>query len=230
MPAPPEQRLPVFLNETAWYCIRTRPKQERITSQMLRSEIGIEVFSPFVRFKRARRGGSMWVTEALFPGYVFARFHIVEQWRHVNATRGVAKILSFGGTPAVVPVEVVSAVRASMPESEEVVLIPDTLQPGDEVSIVSGPYSGIHTIVTKVIPRKKAGRNSPRDFGIGPRGRGRCGSRALRHQSADGSAGRHLTLFPGQRSGSLSRFAIYKRGNPPLILHSPGGKFRALKA
>ncbi len=122
---------------------------------MLRSEVGIEVFCPFVRFKRARRGGAMWVTEALFPGYLFAKFDIVEQMRHVNATRGVAKILSFGGTPAIVPAEVISAVRESMPPSEEIIMIPDTLQTGDEVKIISGPYSGIQTIVTRVIPARQ---------------------------------------------------------------------------
>lgn len=144
-----------FSEELAWYCVRIRPKQEHITARALRVDVDVEVFSPFVRFKRSRGRGTMWVTEALFPGYLFAKFHIIEQFRHVNATRGVAKILSFGGSPAVVPEAVITTVRENMPESEEIIIIPDTLAPGDEVKIVSGPYAGIRTIVTKVVPSRR---------------------------------------------------------------------------
>ncbi len=43
--------------ELQWYCIRTKPKMERLTSNLLRTEVGIEVFCPFIRFERARRTG-----------------------------------------------------------------------------------------------------------------------------------------------------------------------------
>ncbi len=144
-----------FSEELAWYCIRTRPKQEHITARALRADVGVEVFSPFVRFKRARGRGTMWVTEALFPGYIFAKFHIIDQFRHVNATRGVAKILSFGGSPSIVHDDVITTVRENMPESEEIVIIPDVVGPGDEVRIVDGPYAGLRTVVTKVIPARQ---------------------------------------------------------------------------
>ncbi len=142
-------------DELAWYCVRTRPKQERLSAQFLRSDVGVEVFSPFVRFKRSRGKGTMWVTEALFPGYVFSRFCYIEQMRHVQASRGVTKILSFGGFPAVVAEEVIQAVRDSMPSEEETVLIPDVVRPGDEVKIVDGPYAGIRTVVTRVMPARE---------------------------------------------------------------------------
>ncbi len=54
-------------DSTAWYCIRTKPKTERLTSQLLRTEIDLPVFCPFIRFERARRTGRTWVTEAMFP-------------------------------------------------------------------------------------------------------------------------------------------------------------------
>ncbi len=146
---------PPLPEEPAWFCVRTRPKQEKISAQTLRSDVGVEVFSPFVRFKRARGKGTMWVTEALFPGYVFAKFDYVEQMRHVQSTRGVTKILGFGGYPAVVPKEVIQAVRDSMPTSEEIIMIPDSVQPGDEVKIVSGPYAGIQTVVTRIMPARQ---------------------------------------------------------------------------
>jgi transcriptional antiterminator RfaH len=141
-------------DELAWYCVRTRPKQERISAQTLRADVGLEVFSPFVRFKRARGKGTMWVTEALFPGYIFSRFQYVEQMRHVQSSRGVTKILSFGGCPAIVSPEVIRAVRESMPTAEEIVVIPDVLQPGDEVKIVAGPYAGLRTVVTRLMPAR----------------------------------------------------------------------------
>ncbi len=142
-------------DQPAWYCVRTRPKQEKMSAQSLRANVGVEVFSPFVRFKRARGKGTMWVTEALFPGYVFSKFRYIEQMRHVQSSRGVTKILSFGGFPAIVAEEVIQAVRDSMPTEEEIVLIPDVLRPGDEVKIVGGPYAGIQTVVTRVMPARQ---------------------------------------------------------------------------
>ena len=59
-----------------WYCLRTKPKTERITSTILRSEAELEVFCPFIRFERARRSGRLWVTEAMFPGMFSRAFDI----------------------------------------------------------------------------------------------------------------------------------------------------------
>ncbi len=137
-----------------WYCLRTKPKTERITSRMLRAEAEIEVFCPFIRFERARRSGRLWVTEAMFPGYVFARFRYLAQFRQVQASRGVMKIVNFGGQPAVVPDDIVGDLRSSV-KDEEIVVIESAVEVGEEVNVVEGPFRGIKAVVSRVMPGRE---------------------------------------------------------------------------
>lgn len=137
-----------------WYCLRTKPKTERITSAILRAEVGLEVFSPLIRFERARSSGRVWVTEAMFPGYVFARFRYVQQFRQVQASRGVVKVVNFGGQPAIVPDQIVEDLRASVKDEETVVIEP-SVQIGEEVNVVDGPFRGIKAVVSRLMPGRE---------------------------------------------------------------------------
>ncbi|MFM8982149.1 MAG: transcription termination/antitermination protein NusG, partial [Spartobacteria bacterium] len=94
------------------------------------------------------------VTEAMFPGYVFAKFNYRAQHRHVAGTHGVATIVRFGGIPSVVPDDVVAELRASVVD-QETIEIPTTIQVGEEVQVVDGPFSGIRALVTQVLPAQE---------------------------------------------------------------------------
>jgi len=137
-----------------WYCVQTAPKQERVTSMLLRSEVGIEVFCPRVKFKRARSTGVAWVNEAMFPGYLFARFDYETQHRHIRSTGGVSKIVSFGSLPAPVPETIVQELRRSVAD-EETVEIAQDIKPGEEARVITGPFSGVTALVTRVLPARK---------------------------------------------------------------------------
>jgi transcription antitermination factor NusG len=121
---------------------------------MLMRDVGIEVFCPMLRFERARRSGKVKVTEAMFPGYVFAKFNFRLHHRHVAGTHGVSTIVRFGGIPAVVPEDVVAELRASVVD-QETIEIPTTISIGDEVQLLKGPFSGIHALVTQVLPAQE---------------------------------------------------------------------------
>jgi transcriptional antiterminator RfaH len=86
----PETSAPQFSDELLWYCVKSRPKQEGMATRLLRGELGLEVFCPKIRFKRARSTGVAWVNEAMFPGYSFVRFVSPELYRRIAATNGVA--------------------------------------------------------------------------------------------------------------------------------------------
>jgi transcriptional antiterminator RfaH len=140
--------------EPRWYCVRVRPKQEAVTARMLRSEAGIEVFCPFVRFKRARRGGAMWVTEGMFPGYLFGRFAYAESHRHILSISGVASIVRFGERPAEVPEGIIVELRSHVTDSETIE-IPQEIEAGTEVKIVGGVYAGVKAVVSRVMPARQ---------------------------------------------------------------------------
>jgi len=125
-----------------------------MTSQLLRAECGVEVFCPFVRFERARRSGKLWVTEAMFPGYVFANFDYMAQHRRIQATNGVAAIVSFGSVPAVVQRDLIEELRQSVRDAETIV-IPTQIEVGEEIHVVEGPFQGIRAVVSRVMPARE---------------------------------------------------------------------------
>ncbi|MDD5198257.1 MAG: transcription termination/antitermination NusG family protein [Terrimicrobiaceae bacterium] len=137
--------------EPCWYCVRVRPKQEAVTARMLRTEAEIEVFCPFIRFKRARRDGTMWVTEGMFPGYLFGRFAFAEHHRHVVSIAGVSTIVRFGEQPAIVPNAVIDELQAHV-SGDDTIVISQPIEPGTEVKIVEGAYAGVRAIVSRVLP------------------------------------------------------------------------------
>jgi transcriptional antiterminator RfaH len=136
-----------------WYCLKARPRQERTAKCAIQQEIGLEVFCPMLRFERARKSGRVRVVEAMFPGYLFARFCYEELYRLVRTTKGVSTIVSFGGLPIVVPDAIIAELRSVVSEGETVE-IPTTFSVGEEVQLVEGPFQGLRAVVTKILPAR----------------------------------------------------------------------------
>lgn len=107
-----------------------------------------------LRFERARRSGKVKVTEAMFPGYIFARFGYREKHRHVAASIGVSHIVKFGGIASIVPAEIIRELRAAV-VNEETVEIKTAIEPGHEVKLLKGPFAGIRAVVTQVLPAQQ---------------------------------------------------------------------------
>ncbi|NBZ95769.1 MAG: hypothetical protein EBR40_04980 [Proteobacteria bacterium] len=143
-----------FWDELLWYCVKTKPKQEGIATRLLRAELGLEVFCPKIRFKRARSTGVAWVNEAMFPGYLFVRFVYPELYRRIAATSGVAKTLSFGGAPCVVEDSIVEDLRRHVADGETVEISAE-IREGEEVKVVEGPFMGVKALVTRVLPARE---------------------------------------------------------------------------
>jgi transcription antitermination factor NusG len=53
-----------------------------------------------------------------------------------------------------VPDEIVAELRASVVD-QETIEIPTTIQVGEEVQLVEGPFSGIRALVTQVLPAQE---------------------------------------------------------------------------
>src|SRR5271165_2958401 len=87
----------------AWFCVQTQSKHEHIAAAQLRQNSNLEVFLPRIRYRRATSRGPAWVTEALFPNYLFAGFDLVSQLRLVQAVRGVRNVVHFGSRWPTIP-------------------------------------------------------------------------------------------------------------------------------
>ena len=137
-----------------WYCLHTAPRQENKVAQLLQRDLALEVFAPRIRFRRLRAGQPMWVTEALFPGYLFARFEYFERRRQINALQGVTGVVHFGEQVSPVDDAVMADLRALVRDNETVEITADP-QPGSEVIITGGSMSGLRVLVTRVLPTRQ---------------------------------------------------------------------------
>src|ERR1700731_3556947 len=119
-------------SELAWFCLRSQPKHEHIAAAHLRILEGVTVFCPRTRFQRATRRGLVWVTEAMFPGYLFARFELSEMHRQVRYAHGVSDIVQFGGRYPTIEDRALAHLREQTGAAETKELN-NELSPGDPV-------------------------------------------------------------------------------------------------
>ena len=134
----------------AWFCVRSQPKHEHIAAAHLQREAALEVYLPRIRFKRATRSGAYWVTEAMFPGYLFARFDLRESLRWVQSCAGVSGVVHFGQRWPTMPEAAIQELRATLGE-QTVHEVHADFQPGDRVLITGGTFHGLEALVSKLL-------------------------------------------------------------------------------
>jgi transcriptional antiterminator RfaH len=146
------------MNETifvpAWHCVRTQPKSEHIAAAHIRQIDDVEVYCPRLRFRRMTRRGPVWFSEALFPGYLFARFVRNFSQAEVAGARGVSALVRFGSEPATLPDYSINEMRAQMGD-QECRTLDSELREGDSVTVTSGVFMGLKTVVTELRPARE---------------------------------------------------------------------------
>ena len=138
----------------AWFCLRSQPKHEHIVAAHLRETNRFQVFLPRIRFQRATRKGTVWVTEALFPGYLFVKFNWKISLRQVQHISGARGIVHFGNYWPVVPEETLAQLRQTIGTSE-LLTIAGGFSPGDVVHVADGPLQGLTAVVSRLLPGRQ---------------------------------------------------------------------------
>lgn len=137
-----------------WFCLRSQPKHEHIAAGHLKQIEGVEVFLPRVKFQRPRGQGMTWVTEALFPSYLFARFDWHQSLRQVQAAPGVGGVVHFGARWPVIEDSIIADLKQAV-GSTEMHVIAANLQPGDSVELIAGAMRGLRAVVSRVMPARE---------------------------------------------------------------------------
>lgn len=120
------------LNQSmCWYAIATKPRQEDRAVENL-TAWGIPTLAPRLDAQDGER------RKPLFPGYIFSQFDMIAMGHKVRFTRGVSCIVSFGGKPAEVDNEIISAISRRIGRGGTVAL-GQRLDRGDPIVITSGP-------------------------------------------------------------------------------------------
>jgi transcriptional antiterminator RfaH len=131
------------VEDRQWYVVHTNPKQEeRANSNLI--AWGVETVHAKVKTQRHNEftGAPTYITQALFPRYIFAKFNARKQLSKILFTRGVHQVVCFGDSPACVSDEIIDVIRARIDQNGFVKLNND-LKPGDRVVISAGPLKNL---------------------------------------------------------------------------------------
>ena len=138
-----------------WYLVQVKPNRHRLAERNLARQ-GFTCFQPLLRATERRGAQFRSISRPLFPGYLFVAFDPARApWRKINSTAGVARLLSFGNRPQVVPQGLVADLQARLDPEGHVTLL-DELNEGDRVQIQSGPFAGFLAEVARLAPEARA--------------------------------------------------------------------------
>jgi transcriptional antiterminator RfaH len=134
----------------SWYVIYTHPKQEVRAANNL-AAWGLETLCPRIREGRGLTYRPAFQTiKPLFPRYIFARFDANLLFRKVCFTRGVHRVVNFGGMPAAVDGEIIKLIRSQLGPDGFVTLC-EEFKPNEKVIIKGGPLKNLVGIFLKEV-------------------------------------------------------------------------------
>ena len=125
-----------------WYVVQSQPNRENLAVEHLKLQ-GFSVWMPsYERIIRHARKSKL-MRRPLFPGYLFINLDVENaQWRSINGTVGVNRIVSFGQGPAPVAAQFIAALQNIEANEGLVAANGKVLKLGQDVEILSGPMAG----------------------------------------------------------------------------------------
>ena len=128
-----------------WYLLFCKPQQHLRAEFQLNNQ-HFTCFNPMRPVQKTVRRVTKVVDEPLFPNYLFIQLNELSNWKALRSTRGVSRVVSFNGAPAVVEDEIVHSLKIQCDQA-------NTQEPkalykaGDRVIITEGCFSNIEAIV-----------------------------------------------------------------------------------
>jgi transcriptional antiterminator RfaH len=135
---------------TAWYLLQIKTQQHSRAQENLQNQ-GFEFYLPMHTVKKIYRRQYISRDEPLFPGYIFVRLDNFSDWRGLQSTKGVTRVVSFNGRPQPVADELIAGLKQRFQSQGP----QDTYKPGDKVVITDGCFKHIEAIVKAVTPDER---------------------------------------------------------------------------
>ena len=137
-----------------WYLIQFKPNSYRLAERNLHRQ-GFETFLPMQKITRRKASRFVSDLKPLFPGYMFVSVKSeLAPWRTINSTIGVSRLVSFDGTPKPLPLPLISSLMLRC-DTSGTLLPPKTLNVGDTVDVLSGPFANFVATVEKVDAKQR---------------------------------------------------------------------------
>ena len=131
-----------------WYVIQFKPNAHRLVEKNLQRQ-GFETFLPMQEIMRRKSSRFVADLRPLFPSYMFVYLDDDgSDWRKVNSTIGVSRLVSSKSTPEAIPLHFISNLMLRC-DAKGKLLTPKTLNSGDNVEVLTGPFENfVATIET----------------------------------------------------------------------------------
>ena len=146
-PAPPT---PVTPATSAWFLVRSKPRQESVALTHLARQ-GYESYLPLFATEKLVRRKSTVVQEPMFARYLFVRLDTSghergrgQSWSPIRSTVGVSELVCFGSRPARVDDALIATLRER--ESAQQAAPITLFAHGDSVRITEGAFAGLEAI------------------------------------------------------------------------------------
>jgi transcriptional antiterminator RfaH len=134
----------VYENPARWYLIQTKPRQEARAQEHLQRQ-HFECYRPLKSDAAKRRSARPQGEEELFPGYLFIRMDQVhDNWYPIRSTRGVARIVTFGGHPVPVQDALIEQIRQRL--AAPILPARVVFTQGETVRINAGGFGDVEAI------------------------------------------------------------------------------------
>jgi transcription antitermination factor NusG len=124
-----------------WYVIQTKSKKEGEAASYLSTK-GVEIFSPLMEAFVTRNSRTTKELKSLFPGYIFGKFDLEQDYPLVRWARGVKCVLSFGGYPTPVCGKIVEIIKERT-DARGVVRVRSGYSANDVVRVKTGPLKDL---------------------------------------------------------------------------------------
>jgi transcription elongation factor/antiterminator RfaH len=121
-----------------WYAIYTKPRDEERACKNL-AAWNITTFAPKIKKKRFNQfsGEATYISQPLFPRYIFARFEAGRLLHKIYYTRGVKSVVSFNNLPLQVEDEIITLIQDKVAE-DGYVHLGEEFKRGDSVTVKKG--------------------------------------------------------------------------------------------
>ena len=126
-----------------WFLIYTKPRQEERAKENLENQ-GFETFLPMIAYEKIKQP-KLCSLKPMFPRYLFAKFNVEKNnWVHIQSTRGVSHVITFGDKFTRVPDSVVDFLKTKVDDHNVVKLkvTRPVFQKGDKLVINKGVFQG----------------------------------------------------------------------------------------
>lgn len=162
-----------------WYAVHTYAGHEnkvktaierRAEAMGLRDRI-FRILVPTEQEMRTRQGKKITVSRKIFPGYILIEMILDEQtWYLVKSTSGVTGFVTSGDKPVPLQEKEVEAILETVEGTQKKPRV--AWQSGEQVRVVSGPFTDFHGTIQEVLPDKEKvrvlislfGRDTPVEF------------------------------------------------------------------